>query len=136
MLQIINNINISITCERRLTLELVTGAGGIIGAVDTNDGWCNGSIFGGWGLLGGPPINDCCVSGDDVLDEAYDLIEFIKDGGKTFGISVPLNFKCINLHAIENSLISIFPSASVSDSALKKQFSFVYNFLTYFIIFK
>lgn len=40
-------------------------------------------------------------------------------GGNTFGISNPRNFKLINLHAILNSFIFIFPSASVSDNALQ-----------------
>lgn len=40
------------------------------------------------------------------------------EGGKTFGTSIPRNFKLINLHAILNSLISILPSESVSAKAL------------------
>ena len=41
----------------------------------------------------------------------------IKAEGKALGISKPRNFKLINLHAILNSFMSIFPSASVSDKA-------------------
>lgn len=40
-------------------------------------------------------------------------------GGKTFGRSIPRSFKLINLHAILNSLMFIFPSESVSARALK-----------------
>lgn len=43
----------------------------------------------------------------------------IRAGGKPLGISNPRNFILINLHAILNSFISIFPSTFVSDNALQ-----------------
>lgn len=49
------------------------------------------------------------------------LNEAINCGGSTFGTSKPRNFRFINLQAIENSFMSIFPSASVSAKALKQK---------------
>lgn len=43
---------------------------------------------------------------------------WIRDEGNVLGISNPRSFRVINLQAMQNSFISIFPSASVSDSAL------------------
>lgn len=42
----------------------------------------------------------------------------IRVGGNVFGTSTFLSFKLINLHAMLNSIKFIFPSASVSASAL------------------
>lgn len=51
--------------------------------------------------------------------EACILKEAIKLGGSTLGTSKPRNFRLINLQAIENSFISILPSALVSARPLK-----------------
>lgn len=42
----------------------------------------------------------------------------IKVGGSAFGTSNPRNFKLINLHAMLNSFMFIFPSESVSANPL------------------
>lgn len=46
------------------------------------------------------------------------LNEAKRDGGNALGTSIPRNFKFINLHAILNSFMFIFPSESVSAKAL------------------
>lgn len=71
------------------------------------DGCCIGALtsagFGSGGIAGG----------DSAFRDARSC------GGRTLGTSNPRSFKLINLQAMENSFISIFPSASVSASALK-----------------
>lgn len=55
------------------------------------------------------------AGGDSAFKEAKSW------GGRTFGTSNPRSFRLISLQAIENSFMSIFPSASVSARALKKE---------------
>lgn len=86
--------------------------------------------FGGWGRGGiiVLPIVDgvwfifiICVGKGGIAGGVL-FTEFNRAGGKTVGISKPRNFRLINLHAIENSLMSIFPSASVSAKDLNINF--------------
>lgn len=79
-----------------LHLQVVT-----LGGSGRAGGWLTRAGFGKGGMAGGVEV-EC------ILRDAH------SDGGKPFGISKPLSLRLINLHAIENSLMSIFPSASVS----------------------
>lgn len=73
-----------------------------------------GAILGGSGRGG---IGDVLGSGG-IDGGVLTLRDAKSEGGRPLGISNPLNFKFINLHAIENSFMSILPSASVSARAL------------------
>lgn len=61
------------------------------------------ALFGSGGIAGGVVV----------------LSDAKREGGKPLGTSYPLSLRLISLQAIENSLMSILPSASVSAKALK-----------------
>lgn len=75
--------------------------GGGFGGALTKEGFGRGGIAGGIAAGIGP------------------LSDAIRFNGSVLGISKPRNFRLINLQAMENSLMSILPSASVSAKALK-----------------
>lgn len=63
-------------------------------------------------------LSDASPLGVSVGVPATALNEAIRVGGNALGISIPRNFKLINLHAMLNSSMFIFPSESVSAKAL------------------
>lgn len=95
-----------------------TGWGWINDWVCTNGCWCNnGATLGGSGLGGGWTKVEFGRGG--IAGGVWIFNDASNDGGNTAGISNPRNFRLINLQAMENSFMSIFPSASVSAKPLK-----------------
>lgn len=86
------------------------------------NGWefiINGATLGGSGLGGGTPIGFAAALGKGGMAGGVRVFKDAKrEGGRPFGTSYPRSFKLISLQAIENSLMSILPSASVSARAL------------------
>lgn len=81
----------------------------------TGGGWTGGIFVMSTGALISAEFgNGGIAGGESAFKEA------INWGGRTLGTSNPRSFKFINLQAMENSFMSIFPSASVSASALQK----------------
>lgn len=89
---------------------LKLGRTGTVGGIT---GW-GGRLGGGCGLGGSGRGGAGTVGGDCTLSDASNV------GGTSLGISKPRSFKLMSLHAMENSLMSILPSASVSASDLQK----------------
>lgn len=75
-----------------------------------------GSGLGGSGL--GGAFTKAGFGSGGIAGGVCPLNEAISEGGRTLGMSKPRNLRFISLQAIENSFMSILPSASVSAKAL------------------